>query len=132
VKDSPISTDYEVPLPPGTARLVIQSDTWNPSKLQEGGRDEDLGVRLESITVTEAGRPVSYRLVESLKAPAYYPQPRWYYDPGTHHPADLWFVYMPETGMGRKAMLALGLPVLATGLLCVAVGWRKLRGISGP
>src|SRR2546422_11012928 len=96
--------------------------------LRKGGRREDLGARGESIPVPDAGRPVTPRRAGALKAPPYYPQPRWYYDPGTHHLADLWFVYMAETGMGRKAMLALGLPVVIVGLLCVVLGWRGLRG----
>ena len=81
--------------------------------------------------MTDASRPMKLRLVEALKAPPYYPQPRWYYDPGTHHLADLWFVYMAETGMGRKVMLALGLPVVIVGLLCVVFGWRGLRARAG-
>jgi hypothetical protein len=96
--------------------------------LQKGGRNEDLGVMVERITATEGGQPRSYSLVESLSAPAYYPQPRWYYDPGTHHPSDLWLTYMAETSMGKKAMLALALPIVLIALLCVWFG-RKSLGV---
>ncbi|MFL5732615.1 MAG: hypothetical protein ACJ78Q_05380 [Chloroflexia bacterium] len=125
VKDRPISTDYTFPLPPGASHLTIRTDTWNPSKLQDGGRNEDLGVLLESITIASAGRPLNYNPVESLKPPPYYPQPRWYYDPGTHHLADLWLVYIAEANAGRKSLLALSLPIAILGLLFIAVGWRK-------
>jgi hypothetical protein len=109
-------------------RLTLRSDTWNPSKIQEGGRDEELGVMLESVEVSGRSQPGRYAIVEALPPPPYYPQPRWYYDPGTHHPADLWPIYMAETGMGRKAMAALGLPFMLLGVTAIALGWRGLRG----
>lgn len=127
VPDMPVTTDYTFPLSSQPATVVIQSDTWNPSHVGENERNEDIGLRLESIAITEGGRPRTYSMSESLPAPSYYPQPRWYYDPGTAHLADLWFVYMAETGMGRKAMIALGLPIVLIALACIGLGVRGLK-----
>ncbi len=126
VPNQPVSTDYTFSIQDRPTSVTIQSDTWNPSTVQDGGRDEDLGVKPESVTVEWAGHVFRNDLVEAMPAPPYYPQPRWYYDPGTHHFADLWMVYMPETGMGRKSMLALGLPIVVLGALLVWLGWRGL------
>jgi hypothetical protein len=128
VQDQPVSTDYTVAIAPHPTSLTIQSDTWNPAALKINSRDEDLGLRLESVTVAQGSTILPYELVEgTAPAPPYYPQPRWYYNPDTHHPADLWFLYMLETGMGRKAMLLLGLPVVVVALLLIIVGGRALR-----
>lgn len=130
VPDMPITTDYTFPLNTQPATVAIQSDTWNPSKVGEGERNEEIGLKLESITVSEGGQPRSYNMSESLPPPPYYPQPRWYYDPGTAHPADLWFSYIAETGMGRKAQVALALPVVLVALACLAFGVLGLRAGS--
>lgn len=130
VPDMPVTTDYTFPLSSQFATIVIQSDTWNPAKVGENNRNEEIGLRLESIIIRQGGQPSTYTMSESLPAPPYYPQPRWYYNPGTAHPADLWFVYMAETGMGRKAMIALGLPVVLVALACIGLGVRGLRGTS--
>ena len=127
VPDQPITTDYTFTMQNRPTTLTIQSDTWNPSTVQEGGRDEDIGVKVESMSIIQEGRPFLNDLVEAMPAPPYYPQPRWYYDPGTHHFADLWPIYMAETGMGRKSMLALGLPFVALGVLLVFFGRRGLK-----
>lgn len=127
VPGQPVSTDYTFSIDVRPVTVTIQSDTWNPSTVQEGGRNENIGVRVERINITQNERVLLNDLVEALHAPSYYPQPRWYYDPGTHHFADLWVVYMPETGMGRKTMLALGIPIVALSLLLVFFGWRGLR-----
>jgi hypothetical protein len=121
------SVDYHFFMPPDPTTIVIESETWNPSEIQEGGRDEKLGVRLEAIAITENGQPRDYALVEATAPPSYYPQPRWYYDPATHHPADLWAVYMAETGMSRRAMLALALPIALISLTSILIGWLVLR-----
>jgi hypothetical protein len=127
VPGQPVATDYTFSMQNRPTTLTIQSDTWNPSTVQEGGRDEDIGVKLESMSIIQEGRPFLNDLVDAMPAPPYYPQPRWYYDPGTHHFADLWPIYMVETGMGRKTMLALGLPFVALGALLVFFGWRGLK-----
>ncbi|HYO48881.1 MAG TPA: hypothetical protein VEW94_03430, partial [Chloroflexia bacterium] len=133
VPDLPISADYSFPVSGQPARVIIATDTWNPAKMGENERDEELGVRLESITVREGGTVQPYRLADDLAAPPYYPQPRWYYNPATHFLADLWPVYMLEMGMGRKTMLALGLPIIALGLLCLGAGCYGLaRRVQGP
>jgi hypothetical protein len=127
VQDAPVSTDYTFPLTVSPSRVEIRSDTWNPSASGAGARNEDIGVRLESISVTEGGAARRYEMVETLPVPAYYPQPRWYYNPDTQHPADLWFVYMAEAGMGRKTMLAIAAPIVLVSLLCIFFGVRGLR-----
>jgi hypothetical protein len=111
---------------PGPSSVTVLSDTWNPSEGKASGRHEELGVMLESISVTQGSALLRYEMVEALPAPPYYPQPRWYYDPGTLHLADLWPVYMLEAGLGRGAMLGLSLPVILAGLGCVALGRRAL------
>ena len=69
---------------------------------------------------------VMKRYADDLAAPPYYAQPRWYYNPATHFLADLWPVYLLEMGMGRKTMLALALPIIALGMLCLGAGWFGL------
>jgi len=123
------SKEYTFQLPAEVQELTIESDTWNPSQIKEGWRNENLGVMLEKISISQGGTAQTYSLVESLSAPPYYPQPRWYYDPGTHHPSDLWLTYLPEIGMGNKAMLALGLPFILVALGCIRLGlWRLKAG----
>jgi hypothetical protein len=131
VEGQPASTDYTVSIAPSPTSLAIQSDTWNPAALKINSRNEDLGIRLESVTVAQGSTVLPNQLVDgTAPAPPYYPQPRWYYNPDTHHPADLWFLYMLETGMGRKAMLLLGLPVLMVALLLMMIGGRTLRSVE--
>jgi hypothetical protein len=127
VKDAPVSTDYTFPLTASTTRVEIRSNTWNPSTSGAGARNEDLGVRLESISLTEGGVPRSYEIIETLPVPPYYSLPRWYYNTDTQHPADLWFVYMAEAGTGRKTMLAVAAPVLLVSLLCLFFGVKGIR-----
>ncbi len=127
VPDAPVSTDYTFPLTASPSRVEIRSDTWNPAASGAGARNEDIGVRLESISVTEGGVARRYEMVETLPVPAYYPQPRWYYNPDTQHPTDLWFVYMAEIGMGGKTMLAIAAPIVLVSLLCIFFGVRGLR-----
>jgi hypothetical protein len=127
IPDQPVTTAYTFTMQNRPSTITIQSDTWNPATLQQGARNEEIGVKLESMRITQEGRPLLNDLVEAMPAPAYYPQPRWYYDPGTHHPTDLWPAYMVETGMGRRAMLALGLPIIAVGVLLIFIGRRGLK-----
>ncbi|HKP54874.1 MAG TPA: hypothetical protein VJ183_19740 [Chloroflexia bacterium] len=127
VPDAPVSTDYTFPLMASPSRVEIRSDTWNPAASGAGARNEDIGVRLESISVIEGGIARRYEMVETLPVPAYYPQPRWYYNPDTQHPADLWLVYMAEAGIGRKTMLTIAAPVVLVSLLCIFFGVRGLR-----
>jgi hypothetical protein len=127
VADSPISTDHTIALDKGPTRLAIASDTWNPLKQQGLERDEELGVRLVSIAITQGGQPRSYNMVETLPAPPYYPSPRWYYDYDARFPADLWPVYLLNMGMGRRAMLGLAVPIVLAGVLCLVLGiWGLL------
>ncbi len=127
VTDARPSVDYTFEAGTEPATIEVQSDTWNPAKVGAAERDEELGLRLNQIFVNDGRHPHWYTISEALPAPPYYPQPRWYYDPGTPHPADLWQVYMVETGMGRKAMLALGGPLVLLALVCVFLGVRGLR-----
>jgi len=131
IQGQPVSSDYTVSIASRPTTLTIQSDTWNPATLKINSRNEDLGLRLESVTVTQGSTILPIQLVEgTAPAPPYYPQPRWYYNPDTHHPADLWFLYMLETGMGRKAMLLLELPVMVVALLLIIIGGRTLRSVE--
>ncbi len=131
VEGQPASSDYTVAIAPHPTNLTIESDTWNPAALKINSRNEDLGLRLESVTVAQDSTILPNQLVEgTAPAPPYYPQPRWYYNPDTHHPADLWFLYMLETDMGRKAMLILGLPVLVVALLLIVIGGHGLRWVE--
>jgi hypothetical protein len=127
VKDQPVSTDYSFTLQPNPSKVTIQTDTWNPSKYQAGGRNENLGLMLQSITLTQNSRTLPNTLSEALPPAPYYPQPRWYYDPGTHFLADLWPVYLVSTGMSRKVMLAIALPLLAVSFSLIFFGWRIMR-----
>ncbi len=122
VKDASVSADYTFPLTAFPTRVEIRSTTWNPALSGAGARNEDIGVRLEGISIAGGGTPRHYEMVENLPAPVYYPQPRWYYNLDTKHPADLWFVYMAEAGMGRKTMLAIAAPIVLVGLLCIFFG----------
>ncbi|MEP6775611.1 MAG: hypothetical protein ABJA50_08440, partial [Chloroflexota bacterium] len=127
IQGQPVSSDYTVAIAPHPTNLTIESDTWNPAALKINSRNEDLGLRLESVTVGQGNTMLPNQLVEgTAPAPPYYPQPRWYYNPDTHHPADLWFLYMLETSMGRKAMLLLGLPIVVVALLLIIIGGRTL------
>ncbi|MDQ3929222.1 MAG: hypothetical protein M3328_08755, partial [Chloroflexota bacterium] len=128
VADMPPSVDYTFDVNSNPTTIEVQSDTWNPAKVAGSERNEEIGLRLNDVIVSEGGQVRQYAMSEALPAPPYYPQPRWYYDPGTSHPADLWPVYMAETGMGRKAMLALGGPMLLLALVCLFLGVRGLRG----
>ena len=129
VPNIPIGTDYSLNIDTQPARIAIETDTWNPSSLQEGARDEDLGVDLQSITVTEGGAQRDYTLVEAFSASPYYPQPLWYYDLRTSFAADIWPVYLAEADMGNKGLLLLALPLLIVGLASLVLGWR---GLAAP
>jgi hypothetical protein len=124
VPEMPISTLYSFEVRGRPARVTIASDTWNPSRVGENNRNEDIGVKLESVVVSEGGVVEPYSFVEDLAAPPYYPQPRWYYDP--HFAADVWAVYVLEMNMGRRTIFALALPVVLVGLACAVAGWLGL------
>ncbi len=126
VPDIPIGTDYSFAVSTYPARIAIESDTWNPSSLQDGARDEDIGVNLESIKISEGGVLRQYTVVEAFAAPPYYPQPLWYYDLRTSFPADIWPVYLAEADMGNKGILLLALPLVVIGLASLLIGWRSL------
>jgi hypothetical protein len=129
VEGSPISTDYSFSVAASPAVVEVRSPTWNPAQSGTNNRNEDLGLKLESISVIEGGVQRGYLLLEDLPPPVYYATPRWYYDLDARHPADLWFVYMARTGMGNRAMLALGAPIvlLAVASLGAALLWRRDR-----
>ncbi len=126
VPDIPIGTDYSFHVNTQPARIFIESDTWNPASIEDGGRDEDIGVNLNSITIKEGGAARPYTIVEAFPAPPYYPEPLWYYDLRTSFPADVWPVYLAEADMGSKGLLLLALPLVAVGLISLIMGWRAL------
>ena len=126
VPDIPIGADYAFLITTQPAQITIKSDTWNPATIQEGGRDEDIGVNMNSITITEGGRSYPYTIVEAFPAPPYYPQPLWYYDLRTSFPADIWPVYLAEADMGNKGLLLLALPLVVAALTSLIMGRRAL------
>ncbi len=129
VPGSPVSTDYAFSINTRPTHVVINSDTWNPLEVGQSNRDEQLGVRVDSFTISKDGQVLDYRFLDDLDPPPYFGSAVWYYDPNSHFTLDLWPVYMAATGMGKKAMLALGLPIVALSLLCVALG---LLGLHRP
>ena len=130
VEGQPSSADYSFTLAKSPARVVVRSDTWNPSDLPGGGRDETLGVSLERVTATEGGTERAYTIVEAMPAPPYNSSLLWYYDLRTPFVADWWPVYMAEAQMGLKGLLLLALPLLAVAGTCLGVGLWGLRSKS--
>jgi hypothetical protein len=125
------STDYSFEVTGSPARVVIETDTWNPASLEGGGRDEELGVSLERVGVREGSEEKRYEIVEAQPAPTYYPAPLWYYDLRTAFAADLWPVYLAEARMGLRGALALGLPTAVIAVAAIVLGtlgWRKAGG----
>jgi hypothetical protein len=131
VPDSPISTDYSVQLPAEPALVEIRSLTWNPSQAGVSSRNEDVGVRVESITLGKTGNRVGYTMVEDLPPPGYYATPRWYYDPEARHPADLWFVYLARAGFGNRAALLLAAPIVLVGVALIIASVLPGRRVKG-
>jgi hypothetical protein len=96
------------------ATLTLQSDTWNPENTTpDNPRDEDLGLRVETLAFQQQGHPLEVR--EALPIPTVERDRRelwlWYYDSPKHHLFDawLWFVFVA------------GLPPAIVGLLLVLV-----------
>jgi hypothetical protein len=131
VEGQPASADYSFTISGSPAQVAIRSDTWNPSALPGGGRDEELGVSLELITFYEGNEVQQYALVEAMPAPSYNPSLLWYYDLRTPFAADWWPVYMAEAKMGLKGLLLLALPLALLGGACVIVGLWGLRSRNG-
>jgi hypothetical protein len=63
---------------------------------------------------------------EALPIAPMYPAPRWYYDPGSHHPLDWWPWYLYAAGLPRRAG-ATALAILIPGL--VALAWSAPAAI---
>jgi hypothetical protein len=131
VEGQPARADYAFTLTGSPAQIAIRSDTWNPSALTGGGRDEGLGVSLERVSIYEEGEEQQYTLVEAMPAPPYNPSLLWYYDLRTPFAADWWPVYMAEAKMGLKGLLLLALPLVLLGGACVVLGLWGLRARTG-
>jgi hypothetical protein len=111
------------------AVLNLHSDTWNPTRAtEENPRNEELGLLLQSVELSQLGRPLELR--ESLPIPRPTSDRRglwlWYYDTPNHHLFDvwLWYVWVADLPAGTVVLLVgvIGLPALAA----FAVG---LRGV---
>jgi hypothetical protein len=131
VAGSPIETTLTaaLPVPPSGAApsLVLNSPTWNPKRAGAGERNEDIGLLVESLSLTNAaGQPL--RLVEQSPIQPYYPAQRWYYDPQSLHLVDHWAWYAAASALPRRITWPLAALVLLAGLGSVAWGaWRFKR-----
>ena len=112
--------------------LTLHSDTWNPTRdTQDNPRNEDLGLLVERMTLTQDGTPL--QLGEALPIPPPRMNRRalwlWTQDVPNHHLFDLWVWYVLASGMPTaSAMLVLALfggPALAL-LFGGAVGLRQV------
>lgn len=95
--------------------LAIQSDTWNPTvATADNPRNEDLGLRVETIDLQQNGQQLALR--ESLPIPVPQNSRRalwvWYQDTPNHHLFDTWWWYV----------YAAHLPVAPFALLLLLVG----------
>lgn len=112
---------YALLLAPGSARLEIAAEPWNPLAAGFSERDDPLGPQVVSLKgVAENGAPVA--LADAAVAPLpQRPRPRWawYYDPPNQHLADHWAWYLPRSELaGARAWLVGGLVTgLGAGLL---------------
>lgn len=100
--------------------LELRSDTWNPNRdTTDNPRNEDLGLLLESLELSQNGQPLG--LHEAL--PIGPPQSGrrglwlWYQDAPNHHLFDAWLWYLPIAGLSPAATIVIlaliALPALA-------------------
>ncbi len=116
------------------ALLTLQSDTWNPTRdTEDNPRNEDLGLLLQSVEISQAGEPLHLR--EALPIPSPSSDRRelwlWYYDTPYHHLIDTWWWYVQAAGLPTGTMLLLlaliGVPALAVFSLGVGGTLATLR-----
>jgi len=106
--------------------LELITRTWNPKKAGVNARNEDLGIKVESLTLTRPdGQPL--RLADGLPIQPMYPAPRWYYDTQSDHLADVWVWYAAHAGLPPDALTALWAAVLVPGLGLGLWGAAALR-----
>ncbi|GAB4441225.1 MAG: hypothetical protein OHK0015_38280 [Chloroflexi bacterium OHK40] len=125
---------YRLLLPPGTARLEIQADTWNPRAVGFSERDDELGPLLGALRgTTRTGAPVA--VIDTAVAPLpTRPRPRWawYYDPPNQHLADHWAWHLPRSELAGPRAPALASIVVMTSVALLAAGTHLLRRTPGP
>lgn len=95
--------------------LDLRSDTWNPNKVtKDNPRNENLGLLLETLELTQGKQSLTIRDGLSIPPPASSRQLLWlwYQDTPNHHLLDTWFWYISVAG----------LPLRTTALLLVIVG----------
>src|SRR5207302_9521538 len=112
----------------GRAGLVLASPTWNPKRLGAGARDENLGLRIETLSLVPSSGP-PLRLIDAVPIQPYYAAPRWYYDTQSAHLADLWAWYLPAAGLPGPAGLVLAVLVVLLGGGSLAWGIVGLRQV---
>lgn len=117
------------------AVLTLHSDTWNPEKQIEGNpRNEDLGLLLSEIELTQAGQALELR--EALPIPPLVADRRgfwlWHYDTPNHHLFDhwLWYLLVARLPVGTLLLLLalIGLPAL----VAFGVGLRGVLPLLRP
>ena len=109
--------------------LILDIPTWNPHEVADSPRNEDLGLMIEKMSVSDT-RGKRLNIQEALPMEQYYAAPRWYYNPSSHHPLDLWAWYINASGQ----QLRLGFLTLAVLLPALGAIWwsapallRRLR-----
>ncbi len=109
------------------AQLTLQSDTWNPDDMtDENPRDEELGVRVETLAFSQGGKSLAVR--EALPIPTVKRDRRelwlWYYDTPRHHLFDAWLWYVWVANLPPMTVVLLLLLIAAPAAVMVAIGGR--------
>jgi hypothetical protein len=117
------------------AVLTLHSDTWNPEKQIEGNpRNEDLGVLLSEIELTQAGQELE--LCEALPIPPLVADRRgfwlWHYDTPNHHLFDHWLWYLLVARLPVGTLLLLVALVALPALAALGLGLRGVLPLLRP
>ena len=120
----------------GQATVTLRSATWNPAKVGQGDRDENLGVFVHNVEVWRAGQPLVVRdTPEKLQIDPMPNTPHWRFwwfndDYIRHHLLDTWWWYAAVAGFPRDltirwigAVSGGALLIMLSGLI---LGWRTL------
>ncbi len=114
------------------AELLLQSDTWNPDDMTDDNpRDEELGLLVQEITVSQDGR--FFELREALPIPTVKRDRRalwlWYYDTPHHHLFDAWLWYLFVAGLPPAVVALLLVVVALPSLVALLVGGRGVAAV---
>jgi hypothetical protein len=127
-----IESELTVQVSPG-AKLDLRSETWNPAGLGVNERDEEIGVRLVSITRAD-GAPVGVSALPQVP-----PMPStgfgrwaWFYRPDYHHPVDHWAWYLHASGTPPGLAMRMSLAVLLPSAAFLLAGVWLLRPARAP